>query len=241
MLSNYYMKNYFLILVVVFCFQQSVAQKEQDSVPKIEDPRYLEDQFYVGITYNILGEKPKGLSQSGFSSGFHLGYIRDIPLNKRRNFGLGVGLGLSLDSFNNNLLITQDDNGNYNYILLDVEGIEYTRNKFTTYTINLPLQIRWRTSTQSEYKFWRIYTGINIEYILASSSKYKGELGSIKNSNIKSFNDIRYGLTISAGYNTWNIYFYYGLNPLFGDFSNTTSNFSTDMNALKVGLIFYLL
>mgnify|MGYP000106099737 CR=1 FL=1 len=235
------MKSYFLILLGVLCLQHVFAQKEQDSVPKIEDPRYLEDQFYAAITYNILGNKPDGLSQSGFSSGFHLGYIRDIPLNKRRNFGLGLGLGLSADSYNNNLLITQGENGNYDYVLLDVEGIEYTKNKFTTYTVNLPIQIRWRTSTQSEFKFWRIYTGLNIEYIFASSSKYKGELGTIRNNNIKSFNDLRYGLTISAGYNTWNIYFYYGLNPLFKDFNNSLNNVNNDMNALKVGLIFYLL
>ena len=235
------MKNYYLILIGILCLQNIFAQKGQDSVPTIEDSKYLEDQFYAAITYNILGKKPDGLSQSGFSSGFHLGYIRDIPFNKRRNFGLGIGLGLSADSYNNNLLITQNENGKYDYVLLDVEGIEYTKNKFTTYTVNLPIQIRWRTSTQSEFKFWRIYTGLNIEYIFASSSKYKGELGTIKNSNIESFNDLRYGLTISAGYNTWNIYFYYGLNPLFNDLDNSLNNLRTDMNTLKVGLIFYLL
>lgn len=233
------MKKIVFIVYSMLFVQLGFGQKQQDSVPKIDDPRYLEDQFYAAITYNILGKKPDGLSQSGFSSGFHLGYIRDIPLNKRRNFGLGVGLGLSADSYNNNLLVTQDDNGTYNYILLDQENIQYTKNKFTTYTINLPIQIRWRTSTESTFKFWRIYTGFNIEYVFASSTKYKGELGTIKNSNIKSFNDFQYGLTISAGYNTWNIYFYYGLNPLFDNIS--VNGNIVDMNALKIGLIFYLL
>lgn len=233
------MKRIVFILYAMLFVQIGFGQKQQDSVPKIEDPRYLEDQFYAAITYNILGKKPDGLSQSGFSSGFHLGYIRDIPLNKRRNFGFGVGLGLSADSYNNNLLVTQDDNGTYEYILLDQENIQYTKNKFTTYTINLPIQIRWRTSTESEFKFWRIYTGFNIEYVFASTTKYKGELGTIKNSNIQSFNDFQYGLTISAGYNTWNIYFYYGLNPLFNNVS--VNGNVVDMNALKIGLIFYIL
>jgi hypothetical protein len=233
------MKKIVFILYAMLFVQISFGQKQQDSIPKIEDPRYLEDQFYAAITYNILGKKPDGISQSGFSSGFHLGYIRDIPLNKGRNFGLGVGLGLSADSYNNNLLVTQDDNGTYDYILLDQENIQYTKNKFTTYTINLPIQIRWRTSTESTFKFWRIYTGFNFEYVFASTTKYKGELGTIKNNDIKSFNDFQYGLTISAGYNTWNVYFYYGLNPLF---DNVSINGTTvDMNSLKVGLIFYLL
>lgn len=233
------MKKIAFILYTMLFVQIGFGQIRQDSVPKIEDSRYLEDQFYAAITYNILGKKPDGVSQSGFSSGFHLGYIRDIPLNKRRNFGFGVGLGLSADSYNNNLLVTKDDNGTYEYILLDQENIQYTKNKFTTYTINLPIQIRWRTSTESEFKFWRIYTGFNIEYVFASTTKYKGELGTIKNRNIQSFNDFQYGLTISAGYNTWNIYFYYGLNPLFNNISINGN--VVDMNALKIGLIFYIL
>ncbi len=233
------MKHIFLIVIGILCFQMSFSQKEQDSLPKIVDSLYREDQFYIGITYNLLGQKPDGLSQSGFSSGFHLGFIRDFPLNKRRNFGLGLGLGLSADSYNHNLLITQDDNGDYDYIILDKDNIEYSKNKFTMYAINLPIQIRWRTSTQSEYKFWRFYTGFNIEYVFASTTKFKGELGTIKNRNIESINDFQYGLTVSAGYNTWNIYFYYGLNPIFKDVS--VNNARNDMNAIKIGLIFYLL
>ena len=70
-------------------------------------------------------------------------------------------------------------------------------------------------------------------------TKFKGELGTIKNRNIESINDFQYGLTVSAGYNTWNIYFYYGLNPIFKDVS--VNNARNDMNAIKIGLIFYLL
>ncbi len=84
-----------------------------------------------------------------------------------------------------------------------------------------------------------LVAGFNIEYVFASTTKFKGELGTIKNRNIESINDFQYGLTVSAGYNTWNIYFYYGLNPIFKDVS--VNNARNDMNAIKIGLIFYLL
>ena len=60
------------------------------------------------------------MSQKGFSTGFTLGYIKDIPLNTRRNFGLGIGLGISTNSYNNNLKISKS-NGAYNYELIDLE------------------------------------------------------------------------------------------------------------------------
>lgn len=222
-------------------FQTVSAQVEvpYDSITNEVDNKYREDQFYAAVTYNLLGNKPDGVSQSGFSSGFHFGFIRDFPVNKRRNVAFGVGLGLSANSFNHNFLITKDATGNLDYFVLDKSDINYSKNKFTTYMVEMPLQLRWRTSTAEEYKFWRIYTGVNVGYVLYNSSKFRGDLGTIKNSRIDSFNNLQYGLTMSAGYNTWNIYVYYGLNPIFNN--ARVNNESVDMNAIKVGLIFYIL
>lgn len=232
------MKQIFIILLTLCSFCVSNAQVENDTIAKEVDNKYREDQFYFAATYNLLGEKPDKVSQSGFSSGFHLGFIRDFPISKRRNWAFGLGLGLSSNSFNHNFLI-QKNGDDYNYIILDKSDINYTKNKFTTYMVEMPLQIRWRTSTSAEYKFWRIYTGINIGYVVYNSSKFKGDPGTIKNDNIKSFNDFQYGLTLSAGYNTWNVFFYYGLNPIFD--SVLVNNQTVDMNAIKIGLIFYIL
>ncbi|PNQ72022.1 hypothetical protein C1T31_13735 [Hanstruepera neustonica] len=232
------MKHLFLTIITVLSFWSTIGQVENDSIAEETDTKYREDQFYFAVTYNLLGEKPNGVSQSGFSSGFHLGFIRDFPLNKRRNWALGLGLGLSSNSFNNNFLIFKDGNNNYDYIVLDKNDINYTKNKFTTYMVEMPLQLRWRTSTAEEYKFWRIYLGMNIGYVVYNSTKFKGDIGNFKNNGIEQFNDFQYGLTLSAGYNTWNIYLYYGLNPIFEGIS--LNNEKVDMNAVKIGLIFYI-
>ena len=232
------MKKTVLFIITILSFASSFSQVETDSIAKEVDTKYREDQFYFAVTYNLLAQKPDMVSQSGFSSGFHLGFIRDFPINKRRNWAIGLGLGLSTNSFNHNFLI-QKEGEDYNYIVLDKSDINYTKNKFSTYMVEMPLQIRWRTSTSDEYKFWRIYTGLNIGYVVYNTSKFKGDLGTIKNTNIKSFNDFQYGLTLSAGYNTWNVYLYYGLNPIFDNIS--INDASVYMNAVKIGLIFYIL
>lgn len=225
----------FLLVFVVF-FQGSFSQEKEN---KTIDSLYKEDQFYAGVTYNILNRKPADFSQNGFSLGFHLGFIKDMPLNKNRNFALGIGLGYSANSFNQNLQIAKDNTGAYNYrILTDVDT--YTKNKFSQHLVELPIEFRWRTSNALDYSFWRIYSGFKISYMFASTSKYVGDPEPMKYTGIKDFNEFQYGLTLCVGYNTWNFYVYYALNPIFSDKAKLDGQ-NLDMNALKIGLMFYVL
>ncbi|TYA52450.1 porin family protein [Formosa maritima] len=228
------------VFLSLICVTAIRSQEKVTDTTKVIDPKYREDQFYLAITYNLLGDKPNNVSQTGFSSGFHLGYIRDLPLNERRNFGLGLGLGFSLNSYNHNIFIYESDAGEIEYINLSDSDINYTKNKFSTYLVEMPLEVRWRTSTIEEFRFWRIYTGFKVGYLVASSTKFKGEQGKIKNNNLKDFNDFQYGLTLSAGYNTWNFHIYYSLNPILSKDAKIGVQ-AIDMYAIKFGLIFYIL
>jgi len=51
---------------------------------------------------------------------------------------------------------------------------------------------------------------------------------------------VQYGLTLSAGYGTWNFHVYYGLNSIF-DNNIQFEGESMDMKSLKIGLMFYIL
>ncbi|OIQ23231.1 porin family protein [Lacinutrix sp. MedPE-SW] len=222
-----------------FCLSFSWAQVEENTNSiKVIDSLYKEDQFYVGVTYNLIGKKPEGLSQSGFSSGFHFGFTKDMPINKKRNIAIGLGFGLSLNSFNQNLQIAKTDSNNLEFSIID--DTDYSKNKFSTYMLEVPLEFRWRTSTAVDYKFWRIYTGLKFGYLFANKTKYEGEPSNIKLANLDVFNKFQYGLSLSAGYNTWNFYFYYSLNPIFKSDAKIDGK-TIDANALKVGLIFFIL
>ena len=235
---------FFLILPIFAVFAQEdknllEGTKKNDSITVI-DNNYKEDQFYISVTYNLLGKKPEGVSQSGFSSGFHFGFIKDMPINKKRNKAIGIGLGLSTNSYNQTLLI-EENNGTYNYSNLD-DDVSFSKNKFTTYIVEMPIEYRWRTSTAEDYDFWRIYTGFKIGYVVHNSSKFNGSPNDIKLSNIKDFNAFQFGLTLSAGYSNVNFHFYYALNSIFDSNAkiNSTGE-AVEMNAIKIGLIFYIL
>jgi hypothetical protein len=215
----------------------SFSQNNSEFIDDFDD-HYREDQFYFGVTYNLLGSRPDDVKQSGFSPGFHFGFIRDIPINKQRNKAIGFGIGLSANSYNQNLLIEKSDAGLISYTVVDSDT--FTKNKIIGHFIEVPLEYRWRTSTSENYEFWRIYTGVKFGYMLLHSAKYKGDLGSFKYTDISDFNKFQYGLTISAGYNTWNLHLYYALSPIFSNDAKLDGS-SIDMQAIKVGLMFYIL
>ena len=222
-----------LSLWSILCYSQEVSK---DSL----DEKYREDQFYASISYNILNNKPSGFNQRGISTGFNVGFIRDMPINKRRNWAIGLGLGLSSNSYNQNLRIAETEEGQ-TYSIIDESDINVSKNKFTRYLLEVPLELRWRTSTASDYKFWRIYTGVKLGYLFYSSAKFKSNVGDETVSNIDGFNNLQLGITLSAGYNTWNFQVYYGLSPLFNEDAITINGERIDLNALKIGIIFYIL
>ncbi|WP_340200483.1 porin family protein [Ascidiimonas sp. W6] len=212
----------------------------QDSLTleSIDSTSYREDHIYMGITYNILLERPSGISQNNLPYGIQLGYIRDIPINKARNFGFGIGLGYALNNYFTNLQAAETLDG-ISYAAIP-DDVSFKRNKIETHLLEMPLEVRWRTSTSTNYKFWRIYGGVKLGYIFANASKFVGDGGKLKFSN----DDLRKFQTdiyFSFGYNTWNFYASYGLNRIFKPEVDTISGEQLEMKVLKAGLVFYLL
>ena len=219
-------------LSIQFCLSQDILSVDIDD-------RYREDQFYVSITYNLLIYNPSNVSSTDFSSGFHFGFIIDMPINYKRNWSIGLGFGISSNSYNQDLYITENTN-EIAFTDSEVSFGNVTKNKFTTYLIDIPFELRWRTSNATNYKFLRIYPGFNFSYLVFSSSRLESELQEIKLSNIDAFNRLQYGLTLSAGYGTWNFQIYYGLNPIFDDTSLLNGQ-SVDSKTLRIGVMFYIL
>ena len=202
------------------------------------DDKYREDQIYFGVFYNSLINSPTDFNQNKFSSSINLGFIRDIPLNKSRNFGIGLGLGYSNSSFHNNLKFSNTNNQLDAKIISDLDS--FTKNKWVLNELELPFEIRWRTSTPENYKFWRIYFGLKTSYIINSKVRYESPSN---NQTIRDlpFNNFQSGFTLNAGNNTWNLGVYLGLQPLFDEeFTKNHINLK-NIKQFKVGLIFYIL
>lgn len=229
--------KFLLLVLFLFSFVNLIAQNSL-TLESIDSTRYREDHIYMGITYNILLDRPSEVTQNNLPYGIQLGYIRDIPINEARNFGFGIGLGYAVNNYFTNLQASESPEG-INYASIP-DDVSFKRNKIETHLLEMPLEIRWRTSTSKNYKFWRIYGGVKLGYIFANASKFVSDADKVKFSN----DDLRKFQTdiyFSFGYNTWNFYASYGLNKIFESGVQTVSGEQLEIHVLKAGLIFYLL
>jgi len=216
---------------------------QEETKPKIEptvkiDSLYREDQFYFSITYNLLTQIPEGLKQNKFSAGLSAGFLRDMPINKKRTVAIATGLGLSYQNYFQNLTISKMPDGGLAYAVSDYNDI--SSNRYRQYLVDLPIEFRWRNSTYESYRFWRIYGGFKISYVFSNKSVLDNGEETYVVKNNPNINKVQYGVYLAAGYNTWNVYLNYGLNPLFKDVI-TTSGQKIDVRTLNAGLIFYIL
>src|SRR5690606_2524519 len=93
--------------------------------------------------------------------------------------------------------------------------VSFDKNKLVLHYIDLPIELRWRTSTPESHKFWRIYTGFKFSYLVYSRYKFKSVGDKFTVSNIDDLNKIQYGMYIATGFNTWNLNVFYGFSPVF--------------------------
>ncbi len=225
----------FLLFTVGIVFSQDIND-ENAATLKI-DSLYREDQFYFGFTYNSLQNKPSGLLQTRFSKGFSVGFLRDMPVNKRRTLAVATGIGVSYMGYNQNLFISETNQiPSYTFVESD---ISIKKNKFTQLLIDVPLELRWRSSTFESHKFWRIYGGLKCSYLVNNRSIYVANQTKITVTNNPDFQKLNYGVYVATGYNAINVYGYYGLNALFQSQKMDTT--LQDMTSLNIGIIFYIL
>ena len=114
-------------------------------------------------------------------------------------------------------------------------------NRFDLYQLELPLEVRWRTSTFESYKFWRIYSGIKLSYGIWEQSYFRGPEGSARISNWSVIESSQLFYTLSFGYGTFNAQLQYGLRSFFPESTEKTSGASIGATPIKLGMVFYLL
>ena len=214
------MKILFFLWIPFFCFSQEIKPIEIDSL-------YREDQFYASLSYNLIQNRPDGFKQFSFSPGITFGILRDFPISKNRHWAIAPGIGYS---YNN---IKQFINSEEIVGATENTSSENIRTIITNHSVDFPLEIRWRNSTPSSHSFWRIYTGFKTSYVFNSKLKLESTTESSEESISDEINRWQYGAYISVGFNTWNPYIYYGLNPIFKEGSK--------MSNFNVGFIFYIL
>ena len=59
--------------------------------------------------------------------------------------------------------------------------------------------------------------------------------------DISNYKKLRLGASLTVGYNKFNLFAYYSLNPFFNENAVTTDGQKINFHGIKLGLIFYIL
>jgi hypothetical protein len=231
------MIRYAVYLLFLFFYSLTLAQ---ELIPQSEDDLcYREDQFYIGVSYNVFAFTPSGMNPEGISAGFQFGFLRDFPINKRRNLAIAIGAGFSYDQFGQNLFINENEQGTTSFEIL-ASNQDFLRNRLSLSVVEAPIEFRWRSSTPSNYKFWRVYAGFRLGYTVWNQSSLKRFDETVKIQNITELEKLRMGASLSLGYNKFNLFAYYSINPFFNEDAFTNDGQKVNFHGIKMGLIFYI-
>tara|TARA_R110000823_G_scaffold43121_6_gene112509 strand:+ start:1019 stop:1693 length:675 start_codon:yes stop_codon:yes gene_type:complete len=223
-------KNLLLPFFILF----TIVSFSQDDENTVVDSLYREDQMYATFSLNLLQNRPAGFSKHSLSSGLSVGFLRDMPFNKKRTWAFAAGLGYSYNNLKNNIKI-DNSTSVINYTIDDT----FDKNKLVLHQLDLPIEIRWRNSTYESHKFWRIYTGFKISYLFADKSVFKSSTEDITVRNNNDLSKIKYATYLSVGNNTGNIYVQYSLSPIFKDVQLNDKRL--ELSSLNIGFVFYIL
>ena len=214
LLDAFFIFTYMNIRVpILFFFIISFFITNSYSQDSLNLKKYREDQFYFSCNYVLITNNSNNLIQSDFSNKISFGFIRDIPISGNGRWAFGIGVGGSYTQFKSNL---------------DFQTGKILSNNFKTtrfFSSVIPFELRWRSSSNFIYNFWRVYLGHQINYNLINDD-----------SALMKWNNT---LTLNFGYNTWNFSIGYDVSPR--TISSLTEESLKRFKLLTIGIVFYIL
>ncbi|MDO4728642.1 MAG: porin family protein [Bacteroidota bacterium] len=214
-------------------FEFTKTKKNTDTLIKSNDLFYREDQFYFGLTYNLFSN-PTVISQNAFSIGITMGFLRDIPINKARTKAIAIGAGYLFRNYRTNLSISEQDQV-YTYGV----ATDFDKSKLSLHFIEIPIELRWRTSTPKNTRFWRIHLGAKIGFKTYSRYKLTGDFPTVTIHNDPNITKFNYSSYLVIGNGTLNFYANYNFKPIFEDVY--IDNQKIDIKSINIGFMFYIL
>ena len=128
------------------------------------------------------------------------------------HFGVAYGVGYSGHFYHGNLHIDVSADGSQT--LQNLDGEAYLSNRLAAEYVDGVLEFRYRSAANNKGRYNRFYVGGIAGYRVDSYAYLKAENYRVKFYNIGGFSTLRYGAYLKAGRGPFNLYYYYGLNPI---------------------------
>ncbi len=206
--------------------QKNKTKNEFDLKNYKSDPH---DRCILEINHTGFLNLPAGITQSYYKSiGVNFSLLFDKPI-KNSAFSFGYGIGIYSHNFhsNANVFYTRDSSTNAFITSYQPFNRPYTLNRFAQKIIEIPLELRFRTKTDRQFK---IHLGVKIGYVVSNFRSITDNDGKIRVYNIKNINPLRYGINFRIGWEHIALTASYYLSEVF------TNNGVRGLNPYSVGI-----
>jgi hypothetical protein len=203
-----------IVLVLLHC-SQALAQDEPKREPRIiVQPDRWEDKIIIEITNDMWLNLPAGVELRPFSPGFKAYFFTDYQFGESV-FSFAWGFGVSADNVHSNAdwVLTRETASNPGSLVLTPypDEYDYSKNKFVTTYLELPIEFRLITEGRRPFKF---ATGFRLGYQVQNHNKIIDDEGKRKFYNFDYIEKLRYGVSARMGYGRIGITGFYSLVPL---------------------------
>lgn len=145
--------------------------------------------------------------------GFNFAFMFDKPFGKS-NFSFGYGIGLLSHNFHSNaeFVYSRDSISNVQLTTLTPMNRPFSLNRFAQKFLEVPLEIRFRTKTDRQFK---IHAGVKLGYVVNDFRSIRDNDGKVRVYDIKNVNKLRYGINFRIGYEQFCLTACYYLSEVF--------------------------
>ena len=210
------MKRLYIIKVLIFCSILAFAQEGQ-KVAASKNKR--QDQLLLNLNWTTLLNTSDSVQISPASWGFGFKIMLDNPVPNSK-FAFALGLGLNTKSLYSNSNIVNyyqvgDSVNLYSDFFPIEDGINFKRNKFNTVYIDIPAELRYRTSLNERGYSWNLAVGGSVGYLIGAKSKSIIEGIKYKAFDYPNIEDWAVGIHARIGYGKVALNAAYSLSSIF--------------------------
>ncbi|MBI3519682.1 MAG: outer membrane beta-barrel protein [Bacteroidetes bacterium] len=192
--------SFYFMAICLFAQAQKDSSKLKKAVSEFDvknykaDPR---DRLILEVNYTNWKGAPKNITTDWKCIGFGFYTLFDKPI-KNSNFSFGYGLGFYFHNYssNANFIYQLDSTNHHTTTVIQPKTIPYTANKYNERSVEIPLELRFRTKTPTIFK---MMLGVKVGYVMSNFKKSDDADGRIRVYNIKNVNPWRYGIVFRIG------------------------------------------
>jgi hypothetical protein len=223
------MKKFFLAVAVLFVSILVKAQETEESKTatgiaqetvanvKAKYPG-SRDRIVVDLCFDQWIHNANGVKVKWHSRGFNAYFMYDVLLGKKKKlFSVAPGVGISTSNIFNNAQLAEDTAAGTDLV---VRTDDYKRNKLGLTYVDIPVELRFRSTPNAKNKSWKFALGFKAGVLIDSKTKVKqedanGNMKTFKEKRYVDLNRFRYGATVRFGYGPFNVFGFYSLAKLF--------------------------